>query len=138
MNGYEFYIGNMRFAVNFGGVFVAAWIAAILTFMIVCFLQIRRFAKDTSIMVSGVVQMKNVMERCRRMFPIEVVEYRGITFRRGMAVKITLSNRKSFIGCFVGSNYDDMVCVITPGSIIAQQLELIEDLAPAEEDPTGD
>lgn len=132
MNGFDFYIGSLRFSVEPSGIIISAFAAALITFLIIGFLQIRRFAKDANIIVSGFYQMKNIMERCYRLFPIETVVYHGITFKRGMSVKITLSDSKSFIGRFVGLNVDDMVCVVTQKSIIAQEINLIKDLVPAE------
>ncbi|MCC8014761.1 MAG: hypothetical protein LIO87_06150 [Eubacterium sp.] len=138
MEGYEFYIGSLKFVVDFGGVILAAVVSAVLTMLTMSLLFIRRVAKEASIILTGAAQMKTVMEKCRRLFPIDVVEYHGTTFKRGMAVKITLSDRKSFVGCFVGRNYDNMVCVVTPKSIIAQEIGLIVDLTPADESYTDD
>lgn len=137
MEGYEFYIGSLKFVVDFGSVILAAVLSAMLTMLTMSFLFIRRVAKEASIILTGAAQMKNVMEKCRRLFPIEVVEYHGTTFKRGTAVKITLSDKKSFTGCFVGRNYDNMVCVVTPKSVIAQELGLIVDLTPADENCTA-
>lgn len=95
MEGYEFYIGSLKFVVDFGSVILAAVLSAMLTMLTMSFLFIRRVAKEASIILTGTAQMKNVMEKCRRLFPIEVVEYHGTTFKRGMAVKITLSDKKA-------------------------------------------
>ncbi|MCD7854670.1 MAG: hypothetical protein LUG66_03530 [Clostridiales bacterium] len=102
MEGYEFYIGSLRFVVDFGGVILAAVVSAVLTMLVMSFLFMKRVAEEASILLTGAAQMKNVMEKCRRLFPIDVVEYHGITFKRGMAVKITLSDKKKLCRLLCG------------------------------------
>ncbi|MCD8090316.1 MAG: hypothetical protein LUD81_06800 [Clostridiales bacterium] len=133
MNGYVLNIGRYMFVFNIKDVILSALVSLMLTWVIMSFIRLRRMIKALPAMTAKLFEARDVIERCHKLFPIEVIEYRGTTFKRGMWVKITLSNNKTFIGSFVGVNTQNMVCVITQKNIIAQELRAIEDLVPAEQ-----
>lgn len=133
MNGYAVNIGNSVFIFNLSNVICAGLLALVITFVITSYMRLSRILKTAPIITAKLMEVREVIERCHAMFPIESVVYHGVTFERGMDVKITLSDKKSFIGQFVGVNDRNMVCVITPKSIVTQDLRLIKDLVLCEE-----
>ena len=69
-----------------------------------------------------------VLQRCYGMFPIESLSFKGATFRRGMFVRVLTNRNKTIEGRFVGTNKDNMVCFLTPNSVIAHELDNIEEM----------
>ncbi len=70
----------------------------------------------------------DVIERCYEMFPTEYVLFNGITFKRGMRVCVVTLRRKKYEGRFIGVNHENMLCVMTDRSVVAQELDTIEDI----------
>lgn len=106
--------------------------AALLAFCITWFInnaiKIRKLIKAASINVSGPKDIASVMERCYTLFPLEKIEYHGITFTRGMKIKITTTANADFEGEFIGGNTKNMVCIKTSKYIIAHKLSNIIDI----------
>ena len=73
-----------------------------------------------------------VLERCCFMFPNELVRFNGSTFTRGMKVRVVTINRRTIEGKFIGSNHENVVCVVTDESVIAQEIDNIEEMASVE------
>lgn len=69
-----------------------------------------------------------VLQRCYGMFPIDSLSFKGATFRRGMTVRVLTNRKKTIEGRFVGTNKDNMVCFLTPNSVIAHELDNIEEM----------
>ena len=76
--------------------------------------------------------LEAVLERCCCMFPNELIRFNGSTFTRGMKVRVVTINRRTIEGEFIGSNHDNVVCVLTDESVIAQEMDNIEEMAPVE------
>ena len=72
--------------------------------------------------------MDDIMEKCRLMFPIDNVRFNGTTFQRGMRVKAVTSHKRIIEGELIGANNDNMICFITQRSVVAQELDKIEDM----------
>lgn len=106
--------------------------AALLAFCITWFInnaiKIRKLVKATSISINGPKDIASVMERCYSLFPLEKLEYHGITFTRGMKIKITTIANADFEGEFIGGNTKNMVCIKTNRYIIAHKLSNILDI----------
>ncbi len=103
--------------------------AALLAFCITWFInnaiKIRKIMKAASMTVSTPKDIASVMDRCYSLFPLENVEYRGVTFTRGMQIKITTTANADFVGEFIGGNTQNMVCIKTSKYIIAHKLSNI-------------
>lgn len=132
MSEYVFSVGDYLFSIDVTDVLFAAFFSFFLTWIITSFLKFRRFLKSVPTIKAGIMELREVMERCKNLFPIDNMEFRGNTFTRGMAVRITLFNKKSYKGSFVGLNSQNIVCIITPKSIITQDIKYIENLEPLE------
>ena len=70
-----------------------------------------------------------VLKRCYSMFPIDSLRFNGATFRRGMLVRVVTNRNKTIEGEFVGVNNDNMVCFLTPYSVIAHEIDNIEEMS---------
>lgn len=107
--------------------------AALLAFCITWFvnnaIKIRKLLKAASISVSGPKDIASVMDRCYTLFPLEKIEYHGITFTRGMKIKITTTANADFEGELIGGNSQNMVCIKTNKYIIAHKLSNIADIS---------
>ena len=69
-----------------------------------------------------------ILERCIFMFPNENMQFNGATFTRGMLVQVVTINKRIIEGKFIGSNKDNVVCVVTDSTVIAQELNNIEEI----------
>ena len=76
----------------------------------------------------AVKDIKRVLERCYAMFPLENVSFKGQTFKRGMHVKITTFQDKVFEGELIGTNYRNLVCIMTNKLVVAHELSNIRDM----------
>ena len=76
--------------------------------------------------------LKRVLERCYAMFPLENVSFKGQTFTRGMHVKITTFQNKVFEGELIGTNYRNLVCIMTNKLVVAHELSNIRDITVVE------
>jgi len=70
--------------------------------------------------------INKILQRCYRLFPTDIIQFRGETFHRGMKVHITTDQKKFFEGQLIGLSKENMICVITNRYIIAQDLSKVE------------
>ena len=73
-------------------------------------------------------QLDAFLNKCYMLFPIDSFRWEGITFRRGNTLRIITSNNTAIEGRFIGINSDDMVCLMTNHSVVAQEIHTIEDV----------
>ncbi len=95
---------------------------------IIKFKRIMEFGTDNP----AVKDIKKVLERCYAMFPLENVSFKGQTFKRGMHVKITTFQDKVFEGELIGTNYRNLVCIMTNKLVVAHELSNIRDITVVE------
>ena len=69
-----------------------------------------------------------VLNRCHSLFPIEKLLFNGITIQRGMLVRVVTNRKITIEGEFIGANEDNMVCFLTPHSVVAHELGNIEEM----------
>jgi hypothetical protein len=67
-----------------------------------------------------------VKRRCTTLFPIEYLQFNGITFKRGTLIRIITHQQAAIEGEFLGTNRSNMLCLVTHESVIAQELQNIE------------
>ncbi len=70
----------------------------------------------------------DVIERCYEMFPTEHVFFNGTNFKRGMRVCVITLRQRRYEGRFIGINHDNMMCVMTDRSVVAQELATVEEM----------
>lgn len=75
---------------------------------------------------------RQAVDRCKELFPIDVLSFKGREFKRGMQIKVTTIQKNIIIGEFIGLNQVNLVCIKTGNQIIAHQLEKIEEVTTAE------
>jgi len=73
-------------------------------------------------------QLEAVIQNCYRLFPIDSLDWDGTTFRRGHILRIITSNSTAIEGEFIGLNNEDMVCLVTNDSVIAQEINTISEI----------
>ena len=73
--------------------------------------------------------VERVLVRCYNLFPIENMRFNGETFRRGMVVRVVTNRNKTIEGEFLGANDENMVCFLTPRSVIAHEINNIEEMS---------
>lgn len=104
---------------------------AVIAFFITWFIHnIVKFKKimDIDTETPAIKDIKRVLERCYAMFPLEDVSFKGQTFKRGMYVKITTFQDKVFEGELIGTNYRNLVCIMTNRLVVAHELSNIRDI----------
>ena len=75
---------------------------------------------------------RHAIDRCKELFPIDVLSFKGKEFKRGMQIRVTTIQKNVIIGEFIGLNQVNLVCIKTGNQIIAHQLEKIEEVTAAE------
>ena len=75
---------------------------------------------------------RQAIDRCKELFPIDRITFRGREFTRGMKIKVTTLQKNVIEGEFIGLNQVNLVCIKTGDKIIAHQLEKIAEIVAAE------
>jgi len=104
----------------------AALLALVITWLIGAGSKVMRVVITRSTELGfNPVDIDLVLQRCYGMFPIPSVSFNGAIFHRGMSVRAVTSKERVIEGRFVGINKDNMLCILTPSSVIAQELDSI-------------
>jgi len=75
---------------------------------------------------------RQAIDRCKELFPIDVLAFKGREFKRGTQIRVTTIQNNTIIGEFIGLSYANLVCIKTGNQIIAHQLEKIADVTKAD------
>ena len=75
---------------------------------------------------------RQAVDRCKELFPIDVLAFKGKEFKRGTQIRVTTIQNNTIIGEFIGLSSANLVCIKTGNQIIAHQLEKIEEVTIAE------
>ena len=110
----------------------AAGVAYIITYFYRSFQ--RRKEREKNSEKTYVIQTldKRAIDRCKELFPIDVLSFKGKEFKRGMQIRITTIQQNVIVGEFIGLNRVNLVCIKTGNKIIAHQLEKIAEVTRAE------
>jgi len=73
-------------------------------------------------------QLDALLRRCQYMFPIEMVVWAGNTYHRGNSLRVVTVNNATIEGEFIGVNNEKMICLVTPQSVVAQEINSISDI----------
>lgn len=112
----------MNIGLTFEEILYAALLAFCITWFINNIIKIRAILKKATTINKDVAA---VMNRCYALFPLDKMEFHGITFMRGMRVKITTTANTNFEGEFIGRNARNMICIKTKKYIIAHEINNI-------------
>ena len=110
----------------------AAGMAYVLTYIYRVFQRRKESGKNKK--KTYVIQTfdKRAIDRCKELFPIDVLSFKGKEFKRGMQIRITTIQQNVIVGEFIGLNRVNLVCIKTGNKIIAHQLEKIAEVTKAE------
>ena len=72
---------------------------------------------------------KAVIKSCSDIFPRENFSFRGSLFKKGSTISVKTNENGTIIGCLIGVNDDNMICLITKRHIIAHELTHIISVA---------
>ena len=113
----------------------AAALAYVITRLILRIKKVRGVLKNKEqlSMDYKLMDLAAVMAKCKELFPIDTIYFRGQVFRRGMKVKIITMQKKVIEGELIGKNKIDLVCVRTQNHIIAHEIDKIEEMDVAED-----
>lgn len=75
----------------------------------------------------------NILQKCYNLFPKDIIQFRGQTFKRGMNIKIITNQHKIIEGKLIGMNNQNILCIITQKYIIAHEINNIEEITSVEE-----
>ncbi len=120
---------NLTFSITYGDILYAAVLAFFVTWLLRSFIRFVRMFK-TPINEFGYTakDIKQILQRCYKLFPVDVINFHGVTYKRGMRIKIITMQKKIFEGEFIGLNEKDMVCILTKKYIIAHEINNIEEI----------
>ncbi len=119
-------------ALSWREILFAAGMAYIITYL--CRRLAQRKAGRAQYKKSEVLQTwdKYAVERCKELFPIAVLSFRGKEFTRGMRIRVITVQQKVIVGELIGLNRSNLVCIKMENQLIAHQLEKIEEVTVAE------
>ncbi|MDR1639496.1 MAG: hypothetical protein LBC41_07295 [Clostridiales bacterium] len=72
--------------------------------------------------------MGKILQKCYALFPNDIIQFQGVTFTRGMQVRVRTSQHKTFEGQLIGLNKENMLCLLTKRYIVAHELDKIEEM----------
>lgn len=113
--------------ITFEEIIYIAVISVFITWFISSIIKFKKLI-DMSSSSNTVKDIKKVLERCYAMFPLENVSFKGQVFKRGMRVKITTFQDKVFEGELIGTNYRNLVCIMTSRLVVAHELSNIREM----------
>ena len=105
----------------------AAGVAYIITYFYRSFQ--RRKEKEKNSEKTYVIQTldKRAIDRCKELFPIDVLSFKGKEFKRGMQIRITTIQQNVIVGEFIGLNRVNLVCIKT-GIVDAKVWDMNKDI----------
>ncbi len=109
-------------------IFYAAIGALLLTWIIRFIIKLNKLIKNPTAILNQTEDIRQVIQKCYKLFPKEMVQFNGETYKRGMQLKIVTLQKKSFEGEFIGCNEKNMLCILTNKYIIAHELTNIEEI----------
>lgn len=112
-------------------VLFAACVAYVITYIIRTFQRLKAKKGEKTYVVRG-TDVARVYDRCKELFPIDRITFKGREFTRGMQVKVTTIQNNIIEGELIGMNKVNLVCIKTGTQIIAHQLEKIAEMTAAE------
>jgi len=112
----------------------AAFVAYIITWTLKSFTLLWKVFKnpDTIEIKQGEKDLTHILQKCYNLFPKEIIQFRGRTFKRGMKVRIVTNQHKTIEGKLIGMNNDNILCVITQKYIVAHEMSNIEEITDIE------
>ncbi len=122
-------MGNFDFSLlTADDIFYAAIGAILITWVIRLITKVNRVVKNPMSLLEQSEDIKKVVQRCYALFPQEIVQFHGETYKRGMRIKVVTMQKKIFEGEFLGCNEKNMLCILTNKYIIAHEINNIEEI----------
>ncbi len=104
----------------------AALGAVLITWVIKIIMKLNKIIKNPMSLLDKSEDLRQVIQRCYKLFPMEIVQLNGETYKRGMKLKIITMQKKIFEGEFIGCNEKNMLCILTSRYIIAHEMTNIQ------------
>ena len=104
----------------------AALGAVLITWVIKIIMKLNKIIKNPMSRLDKSEDLRQVIQRCYKLFPMEIVQFNGETYKRGMKLKIITMQKKIFEGEFIGCNEKNMLCILTSRYIIAHEMTNIQ------------
>ncbi len=105
-----------------------AVISLILTYIYLKISKLLNIGKRPGTLNYDKNEMNRILAKCYSLFPNENLNFKGINFKRGMIVRVTTAGNKTFEGRLIGSNSQNVVCVLTKTYIAADILDNISEI----------
>ena len=100
--------------------------AVLITWVIKIIMKLNKIIKNPMSLLDKSEDLRQVIQRCYKLFPMEIVQFNGETYKRGMKLKIITMQKKIFEGEFIGCNEKNMLCILTSRYIIAHEMTNIQ------------
>ena len=88
-----------------------------------------REIKHSGAFISKNMSIADANAKCRELFPIEEITFKGQAFTRGMKVKIITIQQKSFEGELIGVNTLNLICISNQNKMFAHRLEKVREIS---------
>ncbi len=95
---------------------------------------ILRLMKDETVFEKNPSELSSTLEKCYSLFPKDIFDFNGMTFRRGLYVRLKTVTSKIIEGKIIGLNERDEICVITRTYISAEKLNDIAEITVLDSD----
>jgi len=118
---------NLQFTLR--EIIIAAVPAFIITVLVIEVWEILRVRRGHAAPLNYQAKdIRKILQRCYRLFPSDIIQFNGMTFRRGMKVHVTTNQMKDFEGRLIGMSKENMICILTNKYIIAHELTKIKNM----------
>lgn len=117
------------FSLSWDEFFYAAVLALFITWLIRTIINLKRLLRSPISEIGYPPKdIKQIIQKCYKLFPKEIINFRGEVYTRGMKIQIITVQKKQFEGELIGSNEKNMVCILTHKYIIAHEITNIAEI----------
>lgn len=81
---------------------------------------------SNAVLVKSSPNLEQILKKCYALFPEEIFQFHGETYRRGMNIRLTTTQNKVIEGEFLGLGNNNMICLMTNRFIVTHTLTGIE------------
>jgi hypothetical protein len=109
-------------------IIMAAVLAFLATVTIRMILRMSRIMRSIKGLMDNSVNNDEIIKRCYSIYSMDTFNFHGQTLKRGMHIRLTTLQDKSYEGEIIGLNSNNMLCIITRELVIAHELSNVREI----------
>lgn len=114
---------------SLGDIIAALLMSFFISFVVIKLLNLfSAIYKPPSLEYVAKKQLSAIFKKCFELFPNESIHFNGEVYVRGMIIKVTTKNEKTFEGMLVGINNENIIGVLTRHNVSTHILDNIQEI----------